>query len=323
MKKNNELNKLPVEEKNNVETNINNQEKPKHSIILSNKQNIMEVLQLKPTFFEIRNFYDAKHRDFYFQLSSDRHHDNMQTDNKLEIKHLNEIKQLWGMVIDLGDQFDAMQGKGDRRSNKSDLKNEDKEWNYFDRLVDNATDFRWPYANNIAILWQWNHESSVANHHETDLIGRLVKQLNQEYGVSIKKWLYTGWVRFVFHDATGGNVKTFLMHFDHWYWWSAPVTKWVIQTNRRATYLPQADIVISWHIHEARHLELPQEMTRQNGESYIRTQHHLTLPTYKEEYLKGDGYHRENWRSPKPLGAYILHFYKDWNDIKFRFIRQN
>jgi hypothetical protein len=226
-------------------------------------------------------------------------------------------------VIDLWDQFDVMQGKWDRRSSKSDLKEEDKESNYLDKVVDNATDFRWPYADNIAILWQGNHESSILAHHETDLIGRLVKQLNQEYGTEIKKGLFTGWVRFTFEHTWWGKIQSFLMHFDHGYWGSAPVTKWVIQSNRRATYLPQADIVISGHIHEARHMEIPQEMTKQNGESYIRTQHHLTIPTYKEEYLKGEGYHRENGRSPKPLWAYLLNFYVDWSEVKFRFVRQS
>ena len=101
-----------------------------------------------------------------------------------------------------------------------------------------------------------------------------------------------------------------------------PVTKGVIQANRKAVYLPDADFCVSGHIHEQWLMTQPRErISSKTGRTYIDEQVHICLPTYKEEYLMGQDFHRERGRPPKPLGAYWVRFYAERDDIKYEFIR--
>ena len=52
-------------------------------------------------------------QEFWFLLSSDRHHDSIHCDQRFERSHLEELKDKGGLCIDDGDMFDAMQGKFD------------------------------------------------------------------------------------------------------------------------------------------------------------------------------------------------------------------
>ena len=65
----------------------------------------------------------------------------------------------------------------------------------------------------------------------------------------------------------------------------------------------------------------PRERLTRDGNIYIDEQVHVCLPTYKEEYLSGEDFHRERGRPPKPLGAYWLRFYYESAEIKYEFIR--
>lgn len=283
------------------------------TILPNNKQEMFGVLQHQPTFFEINtpiNIGEEKR----FLLSSDRHWDNPHSDLQLQKKHLEEAKEKNAAIIDVWDLFCAMQGKYDKRASKESVRPEHQKDNYLDALINTATDWFSPYAQNFAVIGEWNHETAIRKRHETDLIDRFVTMMNMKNHTDIKKAWYTGWIRLSFTNKWWD--ASILLHFDHGYGWWGPVTKGTIQTNRRAVYLPQADIVVSWHIHEHWILKIVQEMVDRNGKSYLRDQYHVSLPTYKEEYLQGSGYHRENGRPPKPLWAVWLKVKwlhpKDW-----------
>ena len=68
-------------------------------------------------------------------LSFDRHHDNPKSNQALEKAHLDRVKELGTFCLDGGDLFCAMQGKYDRRSNKSDVRPEHQNGEYLDSLV--------------------------------------------------------------------------------------------------------------------------------------------------------------------------------------------
>ena len=93
-----------------------------------------------------------------FLLSSDRHWDNPHSDLKLQKQHLNEMLDTNAYMIDCGDLFCLMQGKYDRRSNKSDIRPEHNKENYLDAVIDGAIDFFTPYASNILLIGEGNHE---------------------------------------------------------------------------------------------------------------------------------------------------------------------
>ena len=248
-------------------------------------------------------------------LTSDRHWDNPKSDHALQIKHLKQAIDRNAVIIDAGDLFCAMQGKYDKRASKSDLRPEHQVSNYLDALIQTGADFFAPYAKNFALVAAGNHETAIKKRHETDLTERFCSTVNYISGETVHNGGYSGFVRFrICQIDENGKRKAsisrnVILHYSHGYGGGGPVTKGVIQTNRKATYLPDADIVISGHVHESWQIEL---MRVRVGRSqiYHDTQTHICLPTYKEEFGTGfGGWHVERGAPPKPIGAVWLRFY--------------
>src|SRR5688572_11399081 len=66
----------------------------------------------------------------WFLLQSDVHWDNPHCDRKLFYKHLKQAQERDAAILDNGDFFCAMQGKWDKRANKSDLRPEHQSGDY-------------------------------------------------------------------------------------------------------------------------------------------------------------------------------------------------
>ena len=246
-------------------------------------------------------------------LTSDRHWDNPKSDHALQIKHLDQAVERNAIIIDAGDLYCAMQGKYDKRSSKSDLRPEHQVSIYLDSLIQTGAEFFAPYAKNFAVVAAGNHETAIKKRHETDLTERFCSTVNYISGETIHNGGYSGFVRFRLVNFVEGKRQSYsrnmTLHYSHGYGGGGPVTKGVIQTNRKATYLPDADIVISGHVHESWQIEL---MRVRVGKSkiYHDTQTHICLPTYKEEFETGfGGWHVERGAPPKPIGAVWLRFY--------------
>jgi predicted phosphodiesterase len=232
-------------------------------------------------------------------------------------RHLDQAKERQAGVIVVGDWFDAMGGKNDKRSHKSGIRLDDAKDNYFDTLIEHSADYLTPYIDNLIILTDGNHETAILKHQETDLLHRLTKQLNVLHGG------YSGFVRFMFTGAKG-NRTTRRLYYHHGSGGGGPVTKGVIQANRRAASV-DADIFVSGHIHEAWVVENMMVKCTDAGRIYLATQTHVQLPTYKQEY-GASGYHIEKGRPAKPLGGYWLTFHYDntqTGNIGYRVDRAN
>lgn len=241
--------------------------------------------------------------------------DNPKTRRKLLKKHLEQAKERGAKVFIFGDLFCAMQGKYDKRSSKSDLLPEHQNGNYLDSLVDTTFEFLEPYAQHIALISPGNHETAITKRHETNLTKRLVEKL-QVLNTQCFAGTYSGWVVFKFEHKSGGAIKKKHLFYHHGYGGGGPVTKGVIQTNRKAIYLPDADIVVTGHVHERWALDLSRERIKANGVPYIDYQRHIQLPTYKEEYLKHGGWHVERGAPPKPLGGCWLDMFVEGKELK-------
>jgi hypothetical protein len=247
---------------------------------------------------------------------------------ELQKLHLEQAKERGAAVFDFGDLFDAMQGKTDRRSSKADLLAElAGGGSYLNGLVEMAVDLLEPYVDNIALISKGNHETGVSNKVEYDLHSGLLYSLSKCGGGHIINGGYRGWIKYQFvhvgNDGTESNRKSRNGYYHHGYGGGGPVTKGVIQANRKAVYLSNADYVFSGHTHESWLFPIERVRLTNSSKEERVTQWHVQLPTYKEEFVdQPGGWHHETGKPPKPTGAWWMRFY--WsgrlNDIDVQFI---
>lgn len=249
---------------------------------------------------------DSRNASMPLLLTADRHWDNPKSDQKLQKKHLDWAVENEALIIDVGDLFCAMQGKGDPRGSKGDIRPEHMTGRYLNALSDTAATFFKPYAKNFIALFHGNHETAVIKNKEYDLTERLAHDLARE-GSEVQKMGYSGYVRVNMRRGKSSDSRSFTIYCEHGSGGGGPVTKGVIQANRRGVWVADADLIVSGHIHEAWMLEVVRERLSQTYEPYLQTQIHLQLPTYKDEFSAHEGYHIEKGRPPKPLGAWAVH----------------
>lgn len=248
-------------------------------------------------------------------LQSDVHWDNPRCDRVKFKKHLDLALERNAPVIDAGDFFCAMQGKYDKRSNKKDLRPEHATGNYLDSLVETAAKYLDPYKKILTVRAVGNHESSIQKNHETDLCERLVERLNANGGMS-RRGGYSGFIKFsLYSGKTNGKISGIQL-YKLWYFHGSggggPVTRGVIQTNRQAVYVADADFVLTGHTHDS--FSLPIQRIKLNNSDVIEQfrQNHIKTGGYKEEFKDGyGGWHVERGGPPKPTGAYWVRFYFD------------
>ncbi len=249
-------------------------------------------------------------------LQSDVHWDNPHCDRKLLEKHWKLARERNAPILDNGDFFCAMQGKWDKRANKDDLRPEHQTARYLDALVDTATAALTPYADLLTVRGVGNHETSVLKRHETHLTERLVQSLKcAAPHTPAALGGYSGYVVFevTYRTTRRAAIK---LHYHHGYGGGGPVTRGVIQTNRQAVYLADADLVWTGHTHDQ--WAVPIARVRLNNEN-TRVEHtrqlHFRTPGYKEEYRDGwGGWHIERGGPPKPIGAAWLRIYQADNE---------
>lgn len=251
-----------------------------------------------------------------FLLTADRHWDNPLSKWRMQRKHLKEARQRKAGVIDFGDFYCAMQGKFDKRSSKSSLRSIHQSGDYLDSLVDTGIDWFADDADLFIRIARGNHETSIKSRLETDLIARLVSGLNVRCGTSIHAGGYSGWVQFVFTNLRNSRVKKINLWYIHGYGGGGPVTKGTIQTARRAVYTPDANIIVTGHIHEEWDLTVTRTRLNSKGRQYKDEQVHVQVPSYKDEYGDGaGGWTVESGHPPKPIGAKWLTFKTDSDGV--------
>jgi hypothetical protein len=252
----------------------------------------------------------------WFLLRTDVHHDNPKCDQKLERKHLDQAVERGAGIIDNGDNFCAMQGKYDKRSDKNAMRPEHQKGNYLDMLVNTAAEFYGPYAKNWLLMGQGNHETGILKNHETNLNERLVERLNTQQKTSVSLGGYGGWVRFLFTIRKTRKDSRLLHHF-HGTGGGGPVTRGVIQTNRMAVFNPDADVIFTGHTHDEWIVPIARQRVSTGGVPYHDEQIHVRAPGYKDAW--GDGYagwECEKGLGPKPKGAAWLRFFLESDKIQ-------
>lgn len=244
-------------------------------------------------------------------LRSDAHHDSFYCNEAMERKHLDEAKERGALIFDIGDVFDAMQGKWDKRGDKSALREELRVDDYFDAAVRFCADFYEPYAERWVMMSPGNHESMVLKRNEIDLTQRLIATLNDRTGSRIHVGTYSGWVRFLF-TVNGTQRTSRTLRYTHGYGGGGPVTLDVIQHARQAVYI-DADVLWSGHTHTEWEVTRVRQRLSPSGRIVASDMLFLKTPGYKDGWKKGSGFDHERLGAggPRPSGARWLRFSYD------------
>jgi hypothetical protein len=148
--------------------------------------------------------------------------------------------------------------------------------------------------------------SAVIKNAGTDLLDRLTEKLRMAGGIT-RTGGYGGWIRLMFNMSDGQNTgprTSIKLKYFHGSGGDAPVTKGVIWTNRQATYLPDADIVVNGHNHNSYIVPIARERLSNKGVQYSDIQYHVRTPGYKQDYGDGSGgWAVEKGMPPKPVGC--------------------
>ena len=108
-------------------------------------------------------------------MLSDLHWDNPKCDRELLKKHLDYCKEENIPVMINGDFFCLMQGRGDNRRNKSDIRPEHNNAKYLDSIVTTAVEWftairRYSYSHRV---WESRDRRNI-KYQETDVLQRFV-----------------------------------------------------------------------------------------------------------------------------------------------------
>jgi len=234
-------------------------------------------------------------------LSSDRHHDNVHTDQALELAHLKEAQKRGAAIIDVGDMHCAMQGRWDRRKDASQLRPEYQCNEYLDALVELAADFYSPYAQNFAVVGVGNHETGILRHHETDLTERTCERMSALSGHRVFAGGYSGWVRLVVQWH--GSKFERLLHYFHGSGGAAPMSHGTLSVRRLASWLPDPAIICTGHSHHHWVVPLARMRLRKNGDIEQDEQLHIRIGSYKGGTDRHSGWEVERGMAPTPIGA--------------------
>ena len=258
-------------------------------------------------------------------LTSDNHFDAVACNRRLLKKHLDEAKARDALIFVFGDWFDAMQGRFDPRRSMNEVRPEYRADNYYDLIVDDAERFLTPYAQNLILITDGNHETAVETNANINLSDRLVKGL-RGVGSPVMRGGYGGWVKFMF-DLSGGLKKgprqSKNLKYHHGYGGDAPVSDGMIQTKRQAVYLPDADIVVNGHNHNAYEAPLVRERISTQGVQSFDLVWYIRTSGYNQGY--GDGSKgwavRKGFR-PTPIGGCWIHLTCNDQKVKIQPIEE-
>jgi hypothetical protein len=245
-------------------------------------------------------------------MLSDLHWDNPHCDRELLKRHLDYCLSENIPVIVNGDLFCLMQGRGDNRRSKSDIRPEHNNAKYLDSIVETAVEWFTPYASILKLVGYGNHETAIIKYQETDILQRFVDILNFKTGSKVETGGYGGWV-VVKQIPTEGNTTFFStkIKYFHGSGGGGIVTKGAINLTRALEIYEGFDIFSMGHIHEnSSRNDVRDTLSQHSFGGYTLKQKHIHLMltgTYKEEYGEGShGWHVERGAPIKPLGGRIL-----------------
>ena len=242
-------------------------------------------------------------------MLSDLHWDNPKCDRDLLKKHLDYCKEENIPVMVNGDFFCLMQGRGDNRRNKSDIRPEHNNSKYLDSIVNTAVEWFEPYADILTVIGYGNHETGVIKWQETDVLQRFVDLLNLKCHSNVQTGGYGGW--FIIRGGKEHRNVSVKIKYFHGSGGGGVVTKGALNLTRALEMYEGCDVFTMGHIHENSARNDVRDSIEYNPYRgyYVNHKpiHAMITGTYKEEYGDGSkGWHVERGAPIKPIGGRIL-----------------
>jgi len=237
-------------------------------------------------------------------LLSDVHFDSAYCERKLLKQVLDEALEKDAVIMFNGDFFDMMQSRNDKRGTKSSLRKEYLGDNYFDLVIDDAFKFLKPYAKNIAVMADGNHETAITKNNETNPLDRLCYILRKDGDSKVEHTGYQSWVNLMF-ETNKNSFASFNIKLHHGSGGNARVTKGVIEHNRMSSYVEGADLIWLGHTHTQYCMHSTVERLHNTNifEVKLEKVYHIRTGCWKQEYKEG-GWSVEKGFSPSEIGGY-------------------
>jgi hypothetical protein len=262
-----------------------------------------------------RNVHEIKIEGQEFRLAvlSDIHWDNPKCDRDKLKKDLDYCLKHEIPIFINGDFFCLMQGRGDHRRNKSDIRPEHNNARYLDSIVDTAVEWWTPYAHLLTVIGYGNHETGIIKYQETDLLARFVDLLNYKCGTNVQTGGYGGWLvlKFIIGDESYKKTAKVKVKYFHGSGGGGIITRGAINLSRALDLYEDMDVFCMGHIHEnwSRN-DMREKLVHSSIHGYHiehKHIHHMITGTYKDEYVDGfGGWHIERGAPVKILGGRIL-----------------
>ena len=241
-------------------------------------------------------------------MLSDIHWDNPKCDWNYLKRHLDYCVAENMPIMINGDMFCLMQGRGDKRSSKSDIRPEHNNSKYLDSVVETAVTWWSPYAHLLTVIGYGNHETAIIKWQETDILQRFVDLLNYTNGTNVQTGGYGGWF-IIKQQLTKTMIMSTKIKYFHGSGGGGVVTKGAINLTRALELYEGFDVFAMGHIHENSARNDSREIVDNRNDYQIKHKdlHLMLTGAYKEEYEDGSkGWHVERGAPIKPIGGRIL-----------------
>lgn len=241
-------------------------------------------------------------------LTADHHYDSTLCDRDLlRDQHAQAVERGAG-ILAIGDTFDAMQGRQDRRAGKADLRPEYLVPHYADAIVEDALAWYAPFAANYWLWTYGNHEAAYQKVNETDILRRFVRGLNREAGIGAALGAYRGMLSLDCDAGDGSPAQRVRLAYHHGHGGGGPVTKGTIGAQRAAA-AGEYDAWVTGHVHERWVVWSSVETVDAEGHHVTRDVPHVCCGGYKVDADRGIGWHVETGKPAKPRGGWWMRLY--------------
>ena len=237
----------------------------------------------------------------------DTHLDSAYCDRVALKRALDQALEQDAPIVLLGDQFDLMQVKGDRRASKAALlERYHGRDDYLNAVLEDVSEFLAPYAGHIWVMLQGNHDADATKYHEVDLVRLLALDLNRRGGdISVPG--YQSHVALKMRSSTSAGADLIYGFVTHGSGGSSPVTGGIIGSSRRAMWVPHADFVVSGHLHRDWTYGITQLRVSQAGRVYRHKVRHAQTGAWKLESVSAASWANQKGMAPASVGpAYWL-----------------